>query len=127
MSDLVLDAGALIGLDRGNRSTLALLRRAQQAGVPMRTHPLVVAQAWRGGSGPQAVLARFLKGVEVASIDQEAGRRAGELLGAAQTSDPVDAALVLLARTGDQIVTSDPGDLRQLVDATGVSVSIVPI
>jgi predicted nucleic acid-binding protein len=127
MTTLLLDAGALIGVERATHATLRVLALAEQSGMELRTHPLVVAQAWRGGSGRQAVLARFLQGVEVASIDHEAGRRAGELLGAAQTSDPVDAALVLLAREGDQILTSDADDLGQLVEAVGLSVSIVPI
>jgi hypothetical protein len=36
----------------------------------------------------------------------------------------VDAALVLLVRTGDTVVTSDPQDIGRLLDAIGVSARV---
>jgi hypothetical protein len=42
-------------------------------------------------------------------------------------SDVVDAALVLLAADGDEILTSDPADLRPLAAAAGVHVDLVPV
>ncbi len=72
----------------------------------------MVAQIWRGGRGPQVEVARLLAGVEVAAIDDALGRRAGVLLARSGQSDPIDASVVCLAADGDDIVTSDPGDLR---------------
>ena len=71
MKGLVLDAGALIALDRGN------------------------------------------------------GRQAGELLAASGTSDAIDATVALLARSGDLLYTSDPGDLRKLCGATGIRAVVI--
>jgi hypothetical protein len=50
-------------------------------------------------------------------MTEDDGRRAGELLGATGTSDPIDASVALLARRADQLYTSDPGDLRKLCAA----------
>jgi hypothetical protein len=47
--------------------------------------------------------------VEVAALDEELGRQAGVLLGRSRRSDVIDAALLLLARDGDEVLTSDPG------------------
>ena len=40
----------------------------------------MAAQVWRGGRGWQAEIARLLAGVQVATIDDSLGRRAGMLL-----------------------------------------------
>jgi hypothetical protein len=42
-------------------------------------------------------------------------------------SDAIDAALVCLAADGDDILTSDPGDLRVLAQAAGIHVELVPV
>lgn len=39
----------------------------------------------------------------------------------------IDASVVLLARDGDDIYTSDPDDLRRLIEATGTYVELIPI
>ena len=117
MSALILDAGALIGADRNDRGVVAELRRAQEEGLELRTNPMVVAQVWRNRRGRQANLARLLPAVKVLPVHDEDGREAGELLGQAGTSDPIDATVVLLAGPGDRILTSDPGDLTALAQA----------
>lgn len=91
--------------------------------VPM-THGGVVGQVWRGGPR-QARLASALAGIEVASLDQRLGRLAGELLGAARMSDVVDAALVLLAADGDEIVTLDSDDIAALAVVAGRHIELV--
>ena len=58
----VLDAGALIAADRGDRATWTRLKAAADD-APL-THGGVVGQVWRGGAR-QARLARFLAGVDV--------------------------------------------------------------
>jgi hypothetical protein len=86
VSALVLDAGALIAVDRGDRAMIARLRVAQREGVELRMTGVVVTQVWR-----QATVARLLKAVDVKAIDERSGRDAGVLLGRAGTEDAVDA------------------------------------
>lgn len=124
---LVLDAGALVAVERGDRDIAALLKRELLAGRVPLTHGGVVAQVWRGGSGRQASLARLLPGVEVAALDDGLGRKAGVLLGRARSTDAVDAAVIALAADGDTILTSDPRDLKALAEAAAVHVDIVRV
>jgi predicted nucleic acid-binding protein len=124
VSGLVLDAGALIALDREDNRMLRRLLRARQDREPVRTNPMALAQAWRDGRR-QATLARSLRDIEVRPMTEDDGRRAGELLGATETSDPIDASVALLATRGDQLYTSDPGDLRKLCGAAGIKAVVI--
>jgi hypothetical protein len=124
---LVLDSGALIALERGDRDLMALLKQELLAGRSPVTHGGVVGQVWRGGSRRQANLARLLPALDVAPLDLLLGQRAGSLLGRVRRSDVVDAALVLLAADGDSILTSDPKDLVPLAAAAGVEVDIIRV
>ncbi len=123
---LVLDAGAFIAVERGDRRVMALLAREQRAGRTPVTHGGVVGQVWRGDAR-QARLGRLLAGVAVAALDEDLGRAAGALLARAGTSDVIDAALVLLGADGDEILTSDPVDLAALASARGVHADLVPV
>jgi hypothetical protein len=114
VSALVLDAGALVAVDRDDRAMLARLRVAQQHGIELRSNAMVVAQVWRDRQGRQVNLARLLRAVDVRVIDHQDGRQAGVLLGLTGTTDPIDASVVLLAKPGDRILTSDPDDLTRL-------------
>ena len=62
-------------------------------------------------------LSRFLRseGVEIDLLDEQLARACGELCGATNSHDIIDASVVILARERrDPIVTSDPDDLRRL-------------
>lgn len=121
---VVLDSGALIALDRGERPMWTRLKAAQLNGDVPITHAGVVGQVWR--SAPrQARLARALPGIDVQPLDEMLGRSAGALLGKAGLSDVIDAAIVLLSSDGDDIVTSDPGDLSRLATASGRHVELI--
>lgn len=124
---VILDAGALVALERGDLRTWAILRREVAAGRSLLTHGGIVGQVWRGGTGRQARLAMALDGLDIRSINADLGRRAGVLLGRATGSDVIDAALVLLASDGDEILTGDPGDLSALVSAARKDVDLVRI
>lgn len=124
---LVLDAGAFVAVERGDRLTTALVKAELRAGRTPITHGGVIGQVWRGGTGRQALLAMLLANVEIASLDDALGRRAGLLLKQSRTSDVIDAAVVLLAADGDSILTSDPDDLEPLALAAGVHVDIVAV
>jgi hypothetical protein len=124
---LVLDAGAFLAVEQGNRDVLALIKRERLAGRTPLTCGGVVAQVWRGGYGRQMPLSRLMTGVDVVPIDNNLGRRAGLLLGRADRSDAIDAAIVCLAADGDDILTSDPGDLRNLAEAADLHVELIPV
>ncbi|HWB82656.1 MAG TPA: PIN domain-containing protein [Bryobacteraceae bacterium] len=113
---ITLDTGALIALNRGDKRMIALLHQALVQGRTFRVPSGVLGQAWRNGR-VQATLARFLRAneVEIVPLDEQLARSCGELCGATNTSDIIDASVVILAKERrDTIVTSDPEDLRRL-------------
>lgn len=121
---LVLDAGALIGIDRADRRVAGLIELGRRSGAELVTTAPVVAQAWRDGAR-QARLARSLAMMHVEVTDLEAAKNAGELLASSRTTDVVDALLALQVRQSDQVLTSDPDDLATLLDAQSLRAQIV--
>jgi len=122
---IMLDAGALIALDRGDKRMIALLKEALVQRLTFRVPSGVVGQAWRNGR-TQVSLSRFLRTdeVEIIPLDEQLARTCGELCGATRTSDIIDASVVILARQRrDSIVTSHPQDLRRIDPAC----TIIPI
>lgn len=120
----LLDAGALVAVDKNNRAVMALLRLLQQRQVPLRTSSAVVAQVWRDGR-KQASVARVLAGVEVRSLAPDNDKRTGELLALSTTADVIDAHVALLADDGDLVLTSDRADLERLLAARGVESTVI--
>ena len=100
------------------------LKAAQLAATVPVSHGGIVGQAWRSGGPRQALLAKALDGIDVRVLDASLGRAAGQLLARARTSDVIDAALVLLAEDGDDLVTSDPDDLEPLAARVGRHVEL---
>lgn len=123
---VVLDAGALIAVDRRDRAVGAMLRVLQRDGTPLLTSAAVVAQAWRDPRR-QVNLARTLAGVDVAPLNDAAAKKVGELLRATGTSDLVDAHVALLVRPLDRVLTSDEADLTALLRAQRVRAVIVRV
>ncbi|MGI8793433.1 MAG: twitching motility protein PilT [Acidimicrobiales bacterium] len=121
---LVLDRGALVALERNERRMWVRLKAAQLEGDLPRTHAGVLGQVWRS-SRRQARLSQALGGIEVRAVDESLGRAAGKLLAATSLADVIDAAVVLLASDGDEIVTADHGDLEQLAAASGCHVELI--
>jgi hypothetical protein len=125
--NVVLDAGALIAIDRDDRRTAGLIELGRRAGASLVTVAPVVGQAWRGAAR-QARLARLLSSmVDVRPTSLQHARDAGELLAATGTSDVVDALVALVAMPGDQLLTSDRGDLDVLLGARGLAVTVVSV
>ena len=119
---LILDTGALIALDRGDKRMIALLRSAAAQGRIFRVPSGVVAQAWRNGR-VQINLARFLRSeqVEIVPLDEHLARSCGELCAATQSSDVIDASVAIIARQRNTpIVTSDLHDIRRLDPAADI-------
>jgi len=121
---IVLDAGALIALDRNDRAMWIRLKAATLAAEIPITHAGVVGQVWRGGPR-QARLSQALAGIDVRPLDQRLAESCGELLAVTGKSDVIDAAVALLAEDGDDILTSDPTDLAELVTAAGRHVELI--
>lgn len=113
---LVLDAGALIAIERNHRETAAVIAAAHHQQQAVVVPAGVVAQVWRGDVR-QARLARLLnaRDVQVDSLTNATARAAGILCGAAGTTDVVDASVVLAAqRHHATVLSSDRGDLHAL-------------
>jgi hypothetical protein len=123
MAALVFDAGALIALERGDRTVIALLALAALQGTEAITSSAVVAQVWRDPAR-QVRLTRALGGVLEFPLDALAARRCGLLLASAGTSDIADAALALLVQDGDTVLTSDPHDIEHLLERIGTDARI---
>jgi hypothetical protein len=124
---MILDAGAFLAVERGDRAIMALVKRERLAGRVPVTSGGVVAQVWRGGSGRQAQVARLLAGISVEPVDDSLARRAGMLLARSGHSDAIDATVVCLASDGDDILTSDLQDLRILAEAAEIHVDLIPV
>ena len=124
--NLVLDAGALIGIDRDDRRVAGLIELGRRAAAGLVTVAPVVGQAWRDGAR-QARLARALAMIDVRPVELDDAKRAGELLGHAGSADVVDALTVLLALPGDHVLTSDPADISRLATANDIEVRVVAV
>jgi hypothetical protein len=119
---LVLDAGALIAVERRDRDTVAVIEAARLDGRVVVVPAGVVAQIWRDGSR-QAIVARLLGATEVTveALTDEGAQAAGVVCGSAGTSDVVDASVVIAARRHNAtVVSSDRADLIRLDPALAI-------
>lgn len=114
--DLVLDAGAVIAAERGNRELITILAAAAVLGCRVIVPATVLAQVWRGGAR-SAVLARLVDGSEVDRLDEGRAKEVGTRLGRRETSDIADAHVACCAfELSAAVVTSDPDDIRALAE-----------
>ena len=116
MPGVTLDAGGLIALDRDDRRVVVLLARARETGARVTVPASVLAQAIRRPDR-QVRLSRLIRQptTDVIELGRVDATNVGRLLAASGTSDIADAHVVICARRASQpVVTSDPGDLRQL-------------
>jgi hypothetical protein len=116
MPGVTLDAGGLIALDRDDRRMVVLLARARETGARVTVPASVLAQAIHRPDR-QVRLARLIRQptTDVVDLGRVDATNVGRLLAASGTSDIADAHVVICARRADQpVITSDPGDLRQL-------------
>jgi len=111
-----MDTGGLIAVDRADRRVLVLLARAREKGARVTVPATALAQAMRQPER-QARLSRLVRqpGTDVVALDRVEATYVGRLLAASRTTDIVDAHVVICARrTAEQVVTSNPDDLRAL-------------
>jgi predicted nucleic acid-binding protein len=113
---IVLDAGALIAVERGSPAVRGYVLLADRGHATLTTSSAVVAQVWRGGSR-QARLARLLASdlMTELALDSEASRRIGALAASATGArDVVDGHVAIIALDQDGVVlTSDPEDIAR--------------
>jgi len=115
---LILDAGGILALARGDELARAVLERAVDQGYVVVIPTPVLAQVHRGGRD-RAGVDRIVNRVNALLPTSEAiARRAGELQAKTGTTDAVDAIVAAEALTSvpSIILTSDPGDLARLLE-----------
>lgn len=111
---MILDAGCLIAVDRGEDDAVALVMSTRTRGVDLVTSAGVVAQVWRGGAR-QARLSTLLSAVHVVDLDAAEARFVGRLLAAVGGSDVVDGHIAVIAlRAGLAVATADRDDMERL-------------
>lgn len=128
---VILDAGGILALSRGDGDVRAALERARAERYVVVIPAPVLAEVHRG-SRDRAHVNRVVNKVDaLLPTSEETARRAGELLGASGTDDPVEAIVVAeaLATVPSVIVTSDPGDIRRLLrtQSDGARVAVVSV
>ncbi|CAN5503165.1 hypothetical protein BH10ACT2_BH10ACT2_10430 [soil metagenome] len=131
MSTLVLDAGALIALDRHDRFAWSALREAVVADDNIRVPSGAIAQAWRDGAR-QVLLARALSHCDEVALAGSFARASGILCGRASTTDVIDASVALTVAGAAHnetvaVLTSDPDDIRHLLSVLQVDARVVEI
>lgn len=129
---LVLDVGALIQVDRGNRDVLSVLKTALDSGEAVHVPTGVIGQAWRNPDR-QALLSRTLKRCKEVDLDGAIARAGGQLCGRAATSDVIDASVALAvahARRSDEevtLLTSDSHDLGILLSVLDARARVIKV
>jgi len=116
MSGITFDAGGLIALDRNDRRVIAHLARATELGMRITVPATALAQAIRNPAR-QARLSRLIRqaSTDLVPLNGPDATAVGLLLAETATSDIVDAHVVICAqRTGQVVVTSDPGDIGRI-------------
>ncbi len=132
VSTFVLDAGALIALDRGNRELLSTLQTAFEDGDRVIAPTGAIGQAWRNPNR-QVALSRSLKRCDEVPLDGSAARASGRLCGRAGTSDLIDASIAVAVanatlRHGDVVLlTSDSRDMKDLLAALDADARVVAV
>lgn len=122
---IVLDSGALIGLEKRNARAVAVLQEATRRNYQILIPATVLAQTWRNSPRRHAI-SRLLKAhtVTVAELSESHALAVGALLAVTGAADVVDAHVIVVAHAVQAImvVTSDPDDLTALDPAVRLHV-----
>lgn len=115
-----------MGIERDDRRVAGLIELGRRAGASLISVAPVVGQVWRGGPR-QAKLARQVPMIDIRPTSLPDAQAAGVLLSESVGDDVVDALLAEQVLPGDQVLTSDPDDLRHLLSVRGVNAVIVRV
>lgn len=114
---MILDAGILISVERGEDRAQDFIAAATSKRTLLRVTEPVLAQVWRGDP-KQHHLAKFVATLDVHPFS--GWKQVGSLLAGSASPDVVDAHMVVLAITlGDSILTGDPDDLYNITGSLG--------
>ncbi len=126
---VVLDAGGVSAIAEGSERARAVLERARRSGWIVVIPTPVLAEV-HSGRRDHAHIDRVVNAVDLL-IDTTAtrAREAGELRAISGVDDVVDAIVVAEAAASLPaiILTSDPGDIARLVEASGAATRITVI
>ena len=128
----MLDAGALIQVDRGDDHVLSMLKTAFDKGEIVDVPTGVIGQAWRNPDR-QVLLSRTLKRCNEVDLDGAIARAGGQLCGRAATSDVIDASVALAVaharRSGEEVtlLTSDSDELGMLLSVLDARAQIIDV
>ena len=129
---IVLDTGALIAIDRGDRDVLSRLQTAFDNGNEVQAPAGAIGQAWRHPSR-QVLLSRTLKRCDEVPLDGSIARSSGQLCGQTGTADVIDASVAISVADSSHhdndviLLTSDPRDMRTLLSALHTKARIVEV
>lgn len=115
MIHVVYDSGALIAAAKKDQRFLGRHRALLLAGAVPLVPAGVLAQCW--DSRPTAaILHRLLRGCRVLPLTEQAAKAAAALCQDNETTDIVDASVVLASIAHDEatVITDDLGDIRAL-------------
>jgi hypothetical protein len=116
VNGITFDAGGLIALDRNDRRVIVLLARATELGARVIVPATALAQVIRNPAR-QTRLSRLIRqaDTDLIPLNGPDATAVGLLLAETATADIVDAHVVICARrTGQVVVTSDPGDIGRI-------------
>jgi hypothetical protein len=111
-----MNGGGLVALDRNDRQVIVLVARASELSVQVVVPATALAQAIRNPA-EQARRSRLIgqTDTDVVALNGPDATAVGLLLAATATADIADAHVVICARrTGQVVVTSDPGDIGRI-------------
>ena len=128
---LILDTDSLHAWADGDDFVRAAILEARQRSVLVVVPVVVVAQAIRGGPTDAPVNQALKQVGQFSPVTLSLARQAGALLATTATTDVVDAlvAAEALRLLPSIILTSDPGDVRRLVQShpDRARVQVVPV
>lgn len=128
MTSYVLDAGALVALQRDRRLLRALIRAAHEDGISLRTSAPALTEFLGGSPRRLRASADHLSSyLDVGAVDEERARRAAVLqrasldAGARRTPGAIDALVAAEAEASEAwlIIDGDRAAFQALSDASG--------
>jgi predicted nucleic acid-binding protein len=112
VTDITLDTGALIALERRRQRMREIVERALQRDQRITVPADVVGEWWRGRTDVRDAI---LESVDIEPLTGELAKIAGEALAAVKGATLVDAVVMASAALrGDVVYTSDVADLERL-------------
>ena len=128
MKGLTYDAGALMAAEDRDPTMTAIHKSAVDHNIKPVVPAGVLAQAWKGGSGTQAPLAKMLKECQVEPLEESQAKQVGAASVRTVSNDMVDISVVISAASrGDVIVTRDEDDIYEIMTSLGYNLDIYKV